>query len=93
MYAYMAGGKQGFEQNIIFMTYLISPFLKSTVTDSIPSDRDITLAAYKFVADTENPHCGIKPSKLPKSGPNLPLFSIIFFVLLVVFVLNTTFQD
>ncbi|MBQ4267187.1 MAG: hypothetical protein IJB93_03250, partial [Clostridia bacterium] len=55
MYAYMAGGKQGFEQNIIFMTYLISPFLKSTVTDSIPSDRDITLAAYKAYAEPTPP--------------------------------------
>lgn len=50
LYAYMAGGKQGFEQNIIFMTYLISPFLKSTVSDSVPADRDVTLGAYKSFA-------------------------------------------
>ena len=32
----------------------------------------ITLAAYKFVADAENPHCGIIPTADPSSGPSLP---------------------
>ena len=47
LYAYMASGKEGFERNIIFMTYLVSPFVKSMVSDTIPSDRDVTLGAYK----------------------------------------------
>ena len=41
----------------------------------------ITLPAYKLVADTENPHCGNIPKRLPKNGPNFPDFFIIFLVL------------
>ena len=42
---------------------------------SVPSV--ITLAAYKFVADTENPHCGNMPNMLPNNGPYLSDFFII----------------
>ena len=38
----------------------------------------IILAAYKLVADTENPHCGNIPTIAPKTGPNFPAFCIIF---------------
>ena len=47
IYAYMAKGKEGFEQNILLMTYLISPLIKDMVSDSIPSDKNVTLEAYK----------------------------------------------
>lgn len=67
LYAYMAGGKQGFEQNIIFMTYLVSPFVKSMVTDSIPSDRDVSLGAYKKYAEPVNPE--EKPTNPPVEEP------------------------
>ena len=46
VYSYMASGKEGFEQNIILMTYLLAPWIKGVVSDSIPSDKDITLPAY-----------------------------------------------
>lgn len=46
LYSYMASGKDGFEKNIIFMTYLISPLIKGMVSDSIPSDKAVTLSAY-----------------------------------------------
>ena len=41
----------------------------------------ITRPAYKFVADTENPHCGNAPNILPIIGPHFPDFFIAFFVL------------
>lgn len=47
IYSYMASGKEGFEQNILLMTYLISPLVKDMVSDSIPSDKNVTLGAYK----------------------------------------------
>ncbi len=46
IYAYMASGKQQFERNIAFIMYLISPFIKNSVSDTVPSDRDVTLTAY-----------------------------------------------
>ena len=52
LYAYMASGKEGFERNIIFMTYLVAPFVKELVSDSIPSDRNVTLEAYKAYTST-----------------------------------------
>ena len=54
IYTYMASGKEGFERNIIFMTYLVAPFVKELVSDTIPSDRNVTLGAYKAYA-TSNP--------------------------------------
>lgn len=65
MYAYIAGGKQGFEQNIIFMTYLISPFVKNMVSDTIPSDRDVTLGAYKAYAEPTPPAEPDDPTPTP----------------------------
>lgn len=65
MYAYIAGGKQGFEQNIIFMTYLISPFVKNMVSDTIPSDRDVTLGAYKAYAEPTPPTEPDDPTPTP----------------------------
>lgn len=47
VYAYMASGKDGFERNITLMTYLLAPFIKDMVSDSIPSDKDIALDPYK----------------------------------------------
>ena len=44
----------------------------------------IILVAYKFVATTENPHCGTVPNKPPINGPNFPDFFIVFFNLLLV---------
>ena len=41
----------------------------------------MTLAEYKLVAEAENPHWGKAPTKLPITGPNLPDFFMIFFVL------------
>ena len=66
IYTYMAGGKYGFEQNLLFMAYLVSPFVKNVVSDSIPSDRNLTLGAYKaFAQDTpaepENPDNSTEP--------------------------------
>ena len=49
---------------------------------SVPSV--ITLAEYKFVADTENPHCGTIPTIPPNNGPNFPDFCITCFTLLLV---------
>ena len=40
----------------------------------------MTLAEYRLVADTENPHCGNTPKTLPINGPNFPDFFIVFFV-------------
>lgn len=40
----------------------------------------ITLPAYKFVADTEKPHCGNTPNMLPIIGPHFPDFFIALFV-------------
>ncbi len=65
MYAYLAGGKQGFEQNIIFMTYMISPFVKNMVSDTIPSDRDVTLGAYKAYAEPTPPAEPDDPTPTP----------------------------
>ena len=47
----------------------------------------ITLAAYKLVADTEKPHCGKIPKTLPKKGPNLSDFFIIFLIYFPFYVL------
>ena len=44
----------------------------------------IILVAYKFVAATEKPHCGIVPSKPPITGPYFPDFLIVFFNLSLV---------
>ena len=41
----------------------------------------ITLAAYRFVAETENPHCGTIPKIPPTNGPIFPDFFIVSFVL------------
>lgn len=46
IYTYMAAGHDSFERNIIFVTYLMSPFLKDTVSDADPSDNNATLGAY-----------------------------------------------
>lgn len=70
MYAYIAGGKQGFEQNIIFMTYLISPFVKNMVSDTIPSDRDVTLGAYKAYAEPTPPAEPDDPTPTPPAEDN-----------------------
>lgn len=53
VYAYTASGKQEFERNLIFVTYLISPFLRGAVVDSIPSDKNVTLLAYNNAATTQ----------------------------------------
>ncbi len=47
----------------------------------------ITRPAYKFVAETEKPHCGNIPSILPKNGPHFPDFCIVFLIFLPFYVL------
>lgn len=79
MYAYMAGGKQGFEQNIIFLTYFFSPFLKSMVSDTIPSDRDVTLGAYKAYAEPTPPADTEQPSETPAEDNSLRAKFVAFF--------------
>ena len=44
----------------------------------------ITLVEYKFVAETENPHCVNIPNIAPNNGPNFPDFSIAHLTLLLV---------
>lgn len=65
IYAYMAGGKYGFEQNIIFMTYLVSPFIKTMVSDTIPSDRDVSLSGYQVYETPEE-----TPDEEPEEKPD-----------------------
>lgn len=69
LYAYMASGKEGFEQNIIFMTYFVAPLIKGMVSDSIPSDKDITLGAYKaYETPAPEPEAPQEEPKKEKSG-------------------------
>ena len=56
----------------------------SVSATNLYSARVITLAEYRFVADTEKPHCGKVPNKLPIIGPNFPDFFIASFVLFLV---------
>ena len=69
LYAYMASGKEGFEQNVIFMTYFIAPLIKGMISDSIPSDRDISLDAYKpYETSAPTPEAPQEKPKEDKSG-------------------------
>ena len=56
LYTYVASGKEGFEQNIIFVTYLAAPFLLPALSDEIPSDKNVNLSAYQtFEVVTPDP--------------------------------------
>ena len=56
---------------VITLGTLISVYL---ATSDINVPNVITLAEYKLVADTENPHCGNIPTIAPNTGPNFPAF-------------------
>ena len=80
---------------INFIPNIFNIIIGETASDinigSISSDVDkytaisvpnvITRPAYKFVADTEKPHCGNAPRTLPIIGPHFPDFFIACFVL------------
>lgn len=80
LYANIAGIHDSFEQNILFITYMLSPFIKSAFTDDDPEDNNVKLEAYKsFEVAPQNPPQQEKPKEEPKEDTSFRAKFVAFF--------------
>ncbi len=80
LYKHIASGHDAFEQNILFITYLLSPFIKSAFTDDDPEDNNVKLEAYKsFEVAPQEPPQQEKPKEEPKEDTSFRAKFVAFF--------------